>query len=135
MWQETQSEVVRLQKVLWANGLTGAELLNKFKTASREEVRLAAALRGFYTPGCADEAQREEYLAFLKKRVRNTVKALMEENRVPELERFEKEVPFPQALVDEFLAEAMEMDRPEITVWLLQCKKERFGFRDRDFSW
>ena len=133
MWQENQSEVVRLQKVLGANGLTGAELLKKFKTASREEVRLAAALRGFYTPGCADEAQKEVYLAFLQKRVRNTVKALMEENRVPELEDFSLRVPFSPGLVDEFLKTAMELDRPEILVWLLK-EKQRFGFRDRDFS-
>ena len=135
MWRESESEVVRLEKVLAHNDLTGQALLEKFRGASRESVRLAAALRGYFTSGSATEDQRELYGSYLRSRVRPTVAALMEENRVTELERFEKEAPFSQALVDEFLAEAMEMDRPEITVWLLQCKKERFGFRDRDFSW
>ena len=135
MWRESESEVVRLERVLAHNGLSGQALLEKFRTASRESVRLAAALRGYFTPGCAKENQKETYGAYLRGRIRPTVAALMEENRVTELEQFEKEVGFPQPLVDEFLAEAMEMDRPEIIVWLLQCKKERFGFRDRDFSW
>lgn len=133
MWQENQSEVVRLQKVLSANGLTGEELLQKFKTASREEVRLAAALRGFYTPGCGDEAQKDIYLGYLQKRVKNTVNALMEENRVPELEDFLGRVRFSTGIVDEFLQTAMELNRPEILVWLLK-EKQHMGFRDRDFS-
>lgn len=133
MWQENQSEAVRLQKVLSANGLTGEELLQKFKTASREEVRLAVALRGLYTPGCGDEAQKAVYLGYLQKRVKNTVNALMEENRVAELEDFSQRVPFSTALVDEFLQAAMELNRPEILVWLLK-EKQRMGFRDRDFS-
>lgn len=135
MWRESESEVVRLEKVMAHNGLAGQALLEKFRKASRESVRLAAALRGCFVPGCGEAEAREAYLAYLRNRVRPTVAALMEENRVPELERFEKEVPFSQSLVDEFLAEAMEMDRPEIIVWLLQYKKERFGFPDRDFSW
>lgn len=135
MWREAESEVVRLEKVLAHNGLTGEDLLRKFRTASRESVRLAAALRGCFTPGCGDVAERAEYLAYLRGRVRPTAAALMEENRVPELERFEREVGFSESLVEEFLAQAMELDRPEIIVWLLQCKKERFGFQDRDFSW
>ena len=65
--------------------------------------------------------------------MRNTVKALMEENRVPELEDFSGRVPFSTGLVDEFLKTAMELDRPEILVWLLK-EKQRWGFKDRDFS-
>ena len=135
MWRESESETVRLERVLAHNGLEGAALLQKFRTAPREPVRLAAALRGAFTPGCASEAEKKEYVAYLCSRVRPTVAALMEENRVTELENFEKKVGFSQPLVDEFLAQAMEMDRPEVIVWLLQCKKTRFGFHDRDFSW
>ena len=135
MWRESESETVRLERVLAHNGLEGEALLRKFRTASRESVRLAAALRGAFSPDCASEAEKKEYFAYLQNRVRPTVAALMEENRVPELENFEKKVGFSQPLVDEFLAQAMEMDRPEVIVWLLQCKKARFGFHDRDFSW
>ena len=78
---------------------------------------------GLFHPGERDRDQRELYGSYLRSRVRPTVAALMEENRVTELERFEKEVPFPQPLVDEFLTEAMEMDRPEITVWAAAMQK------------
>ena len=135
MWRESESEVVRLEKVLAHNGLTGDALMEKFRTASRESVRLAAALRGYFTPDCADEVQRNAYGEYLRSRVRPTAAALMEGNRVKALEQFEGETFFSQPLVDEFLKQAMELDRPEIIVWLLQCKKQRFGFPDRDFSW
>lgn len=135
MWRESESEVVRLEKVLAHNGLTGDALMEKFRTASRESVRLAAALRGYFTPDCADEVQRNAYGEYLRSRVRPTAAALMEENRVKDLEQFEGETFFSQPLVDEFLKQAMELDRPEIIVWLLQCKKQRYGFPDRDFSW
>lgn len=135
MWRESESEVVRLEKVLAHNGLTGDALMEKFRTASRESVRLAAALRGYFTPDCADEVQRNAYGEYLRSRVRPTAAALMEENRVKDLEQFEGETFFSQPLVDEFLKQAMELDRPEIIVWLLQCKKQRYGFPDRGFSW
>lgn len=135
MWRESESEVVRLEKVLAHNGLTGDALMEKFRTASRESVRLAAALRGYFTPDCADKVQRNAYGEYLRSRVRPTAAALMEENRVKDLEQFEGETFFSQPLVDEFLKQAMELDRPEIIVWLLQSKKQRFGFPDRDFSW
>lgn len=135
MWRESESEVVRLEKVLAHNGLTGDALMEKFRTASRESVRLAAALRGYFTPDCADKVQRNAYREYLRSRVRPTAAALMEENRVKDLEQFEGETFFSQPLVDEFLKQAMELDRPEIIVWLLQCKKQRYGFPDRDFSW
>ena len=135
MWRESESEVVRLEKVLAHNGLTGDALMEKFRTASRESVRLAAALRGYFTPGCGGGAQRDAYGTYLRSRVRPTIAALTEENRVKDLERFAREVVFSRPLVDEFLKQAMELERPEIIVWLLHCKKERFGFPDRDFSW
>ena len=135
MWRESESEVVRLEKVLAHNGLTGDALMEKFRTASRESVRLAAALRGYFTPDCGNDAQRKAYGEYLRGRVRPTAAALMEENRVKDLELFESGTGFSRPLVDEFLKQAMELDRPEIIVWLLQCKKQRFGFPDRDFSW
>lgn len=133
MWRESESEVVRLTKVLAHNDMSGEALLHKFQTASREDVRLAAALRGYFTPGCGDEAQRQQYLSYLCRRVRPAAWALMEENRVLDLEAFSQKADFSPALVDEFLDKAIELKRPEVLVWLLEEKK-RFGFRDRDFS-
>lgn len=134
MWRESESEIVRLRRVFAHNDLTGEALLQKFRTASREDVRLAAALRGYYTPGCAGDGEKGQYLAYLCRRVRPTVQALMEENRVLELEDFEEKAGFTADMVDEFLQKAIELDRPEIIVWLLRRKQQRYGFRDRDFS-
>lgn len=134
MWRESESEPVRLQKVLAHNGLTGEALLHKFRAAGREDVRLAAALRGYFTPGCAGESEKEEYLAYLSRRLRPAVTALMEEGRVLDMAALEQQVPFSRELTDEFLQAAITMGRPEIIVWLLQNKQARYGFRDRDFT-
>ena len=37
MWQESESEVVRLRKVLAHNGLRGQKLMEKFRTAQRQD--------------------------------------------------------------------------------------------------
>lgn len=134
MWRETESEAVRLQKVLAHNGLAGEALLHKFRTAGREDVRLAAALRGYFTPGCAGAAEKEEYLAYLSRRLRPAVTALTEESRVLEIAELQQQVGFSRELTDEFLQTAIAMGRPEIIVWLLEQKQARYGFRDRDFS-
>lgn len=134
MWQESESEVVRLQRVLAHNGLEGSALLEKFRTAPRETVRLAAALRGLFTPGCASEEQREQYAAYLARRVRPAASALMEQNRVLELEALDARNPFSREILEDLLTEARAMGRPEALVWLLEVKGCRFGFPDRDFS-
>ena len=134
MWQESESEVVRLQKVLAHNGLTGQALMEKFRTAQRQDVRLAAALRGMFTPGCGDEAQRGEYLDYLKRRTVPAAVALMEENRVLDLEKLDVCIPFSTETVHSLMETARRLGRPEVLVWLLEKKQSRFGFRDRDFS-
>ncbi len=128
MWNEQESEVIRLKKIFAHSGLSGDALMKKFQGASREDVRLAAALLGYFTEGC------EIYENYLLRRIRPTVTALMEESRVQEIADLERKCGFTPALVDEFLASAIEMGRPEIIVWLLRRKEETYGFRDRDFS-
>lgn len=134
MWQETESEVVRLEKVLAHNGLTGEKLLEKFRTASREDVRLAAALRGLFTLQSSSAQEKEAYLAYIKRRPIPAAAALMEENRVLDLEKLDAAVPLTRETVDSLLNTARTMGRPEALVWLLEKKQTRFGFRDRDFS-
>ena len=67
MWN--QSENARLQQELQDSGLTGQALLRKFHTGPRESLRLAAALRGIFTVGCAGEAEKREYWAYLARRL------------------------------------------------------------------
>lgn len=134
MWQEAESEVVRLEKVLAHNGLTGEKLLEKFRTASREDVRLAAALRGVFTPQVSSPQEKEAYLAYIRRRPFPAAAALMEENRILDLEKLDAMLPLSRDTVDSLLNMARTMGRPEALVWLLEKKQARFGFRDRDFS-
>lgn len=134
MWQETESEVVRLEKVLAHNGLSGDRLMEKFRSAPREDVRLAAALRGVFVPDCGNEAQREVYSAYLKRRPFPAATALMEENRILDLEKLDAQAAFSRDTVENLLVLARKMGRPEALVWLLEIKQQRFGFADRDFS-
>lgn len=134
MWQESESEVVRLEKVLAHNGLTGEKLLEKFRTASREDVRLAAALRGMFMPQVSSPREKEAYLAYIRRRPFPAAAALMEENRILDLEKLDAMLPLSRDTVDSLLNMARTMGRPEALVWLLEKKQARFGFRDRDFS-
>lgn len=130
MWNESRSEVVRIEEVLSHNGTAGEALYQKFRTAQREAVRLAAALRGYFD--CPD-GHREEYFSYLTRRLRPTAEALIETNRVRELSVLEAEGLFTPELTDAFLDTAITLGRPEIIVWLLRLKENRWGFPDRDF--
>ena len=130
MWNESKSEVVRIEEVLLHNGTAGEALYQKFRSARREDVRLAAALRGYFHEG---EEHREEYFSYLSRRLRPAAEALIETNRVGELAQLEEKGLFTPELTDEFLHTAITLGRPELIVWLLRQKETRFGFRDRDF--
>lgn len=132
MWNEAESEAVRVQKIFRHNGTTGDALVQKFKTASREDVRLAAALRGYFLPDATD-AEKALYYPYLVRRIRPAVTVLMEENRVADMEILEKQNLFTPEMVDAFLQTAIEMRRSECIVWLLQRKDDRYGYRDHDF--
>ena len=130
MWNEQESEVIRLKKIFLQAGLRGKSLLGKFRAATREDVRLAAALLGYFS----DDMGKEIYEEYLLRRIRPAVSALMEENRIEEIRQLEKTAGFSPEQVDEFLSAAIKMNRPEVIVWLLRRKEETYGYRDRDFS-
>ena len=130
MWNESKSEVVRIEEVLLHNGTTGEALYRKLRSARREDVRLAAAIRGYFYEG---EEYREEYFAYLSRRLRPAAEALIETNRVQELAQLEETGLFTPQLTDDFLRTAITLGRPELIVWLLRLKESRFGFPDRDF--
>lgn len=87
------------------------------------------ALEGF-----AHSARNEAYRAYLSRRLRPAVQALLEENQVAELAALEQVVGFTREQVDDFLAQAIQLGRAEAIAWLLGRKTEEYGFRDRDFS-
>lgn len=133
MWNEAESQVVHVKNILTHNGVRGAALAGKFRSAAREDVRLAAALLGYFEDTQATESEKSLYFTYLSRRIRPAVTVLMEENKVPEMEMLEKSGLFTPEMVDEFLQTAIQMHRSEAIVWLLQRKDESYGYRDHDF--
>ena len=116
------------------SGLTGQTLLRKFHTGPRESLRLAAALRGIFTVGCAGEAEKREYWAYLARRPIPAATALIEDNRIEDLGALFEELPLTAGVLETLLQTARTLRRPEAVVWLLERKAELGLFQDRDFS-
>lgn len=131
MGNKPKSEVVEQRQLLEAQKISGADLWEKFRKASREDVRLAVALQGFANGEIMGAA---DYQAYLRRRIRPAVLALLEENRVLELAQLDQLVGFTADQIDDFLPQAIAANRPEIIVWLLKQKESRYGFHDRDLS-
>lgn len=130
MWNEAESEVIRLKKIFEKSSLSTEALLQKFAASSREDAKLALALIGYFS----HTTQNVPYEAYIKRRLRPAVLALMEETRIPEIEALQALSPFSLEMVDEFLNTAITMNRPEVIVYFLRLKETHFGFPDRDFS-
>lgn len=130
MWNDAESEVIRLKKIFEKSSLSQAALLQKFTASSREDAKLALALMGYFS--CPPEGN--PYEAYIKHRIRPAVLALIEETRIPELEALNALSPFSLGMVDTFLNAAVTMNRPEVIVFFLRLKEACFGFPDRDFS-
>lgn len=132
MWN--RSENAQLQQEFQRDGLTGEALLRKFHTGPRESLRLAAALRGIFTVGCAEENEKQEYWAYLSRRPIPAATALIEDNRVEELAALFERLPLTAENLETLLQTARTLRRPEAVVWLLEQKAKMGLFRDRDFS-
>lgn len=130
MWQ--QSENARLERELSA--YTGAELMKKFRSAPRESLRLAAALRGLFALEAASIEDRAVYRDYLSRRPIPAVTALVEENRMGDLEALWPSLPVSNNTLETLLQTARNVSRPEAIVFFLREKAKRGTFRDRDFS-
>ena len=109
------------------------ELYEKFRTTPQAPQRLAIALRGFFDAN-ATPAQREDYGAYLKKRIRPAVAALMEEEDVDKLDLLERQGWLEDGQLDGLIQLAQARSRTASLVWLLRLKAERGQYHDRDFS-
>lgn len=130
MWQ--QSENARLERELSA--YIGADLMKKFRTAPRESLRLAAALRGLFALDAAPMEDRPVYREYLSHRPIPAVTALVEENRMGDLEALWPSLTISDNTLETLLQSARELGRPEAIVFFLREKAKRGTFRDRDFS-
>lgn len=130
MWQ--QSENARLERDL--SEYTGADLMKKFRSAPRESLRLAAALRGLFALEAASMDDRTVYRDYLSRRPIPAVTALVEENRMGDLEALWPSLTISDSTLETLLQTARNLGRPEAVVFFLREKAKRGSFRDRDFS-
>lgn len=114
--------------------MTGGELLfQKFETSAQEPVRLRLALEGFFRPDMEPEGKKK-LEAYLKRRKRPVMEALMNADDLPRLQMLEDLGWLDAGLVDDGLEMAARLKKSEAFVWLLGLKAEKYGFPDKDFS-
>ena len=108
----------------------------KFRTTKQETLRLQAALAGFFEEEKAGiTAERKgEYAAYLKKRIRPALLALLKENRINEMEKLQKLGWFGAEILEELIVKAQEEGRLSAVIRLMRVKAEKYGYKDRDFE-
>ena len=108
----------------------------KFRTTKQETLRLQAALAGFFEEEKAgNTAERKgEYAAYLKKRIRPALQALLKENRINEMEKLQKLGWFGAEILEELIVKAQEEGRLSAVIRLMRVKAEKYGYKDRDFE-
>lgn len=108
----------------------------KFRTTKQETLRLQAALAGFFEEEKAGiTAERKgEYAAYLKKRIRPALQALLKENRIDEMEKLQKLGWFGAEILEELIVKAQEEGRFSAVIRLMRVKAEKYGYKDRDFE-
>ena len=105
----------------------------KFTTSRQEPLRLSIALDEFIRmdiPVC----HREEYIAYLRRRIRPAIMSLCREDDTLRLSALHREIAFPSDAIQHAVVLAAEERKTAALVWLLRCKQETCGFYDRDFS-
>ena len=108
----------------------------KFRTTKQETLRLQAALAGFFEEEKAGiTAERKgEYAAYLKKRIRPALQALLKENRIDEMEKLQKLGWFGAEILEELIVKAQEEGWFSAVIRLMRVKAEKYGYKDRDFE-
>lgn len=122
------------RQTVQAPGPEAERLYRKFSQSRQEPVRLAAALRGFFLDEPVPEEQRAEYAAYLRRRIRPAVEALLEAEDVGRLERLEALGFLADVPLDGFLELACRRRQYAGLLWLLHLLNRRDGPRDRDLT-
>ena len=107
----------------------------KFRTTKQETLRLQAALTGFFEEDEYETAkQKEAYAAYLKKRIRPALQALLKENGIDEIKMLNEMGWFGAEILEELIVRAQEEGRLSAVIRLMRIKAAKYGYRDRDFE-
>lgn len=109
--------------------MSDSELMRKFQSASRADIKLACTLLCLRRGNMQEPVQK-----YFLSRLRPAVTELILADEVSLLAALDAYGVYTEKNTDAFLEDAVQNSAQECTVWLLQLKARRFGFRDRDFS-
>ncbi len=125
-----------MEKIQETAEIRAEQNYQKFRTTKQETLRLQAALAGFFEEEKAGiTAERKgEYAAYLKKRIRPALQALLKENRINEMEKLQKLGWFGAEILEELIVKAQEEGRFSAVIRLMRVKAEKYGYKDRDFE-
>ena len=107
----------------------------KFRTTKQETLRLQAALTGFFEEDeYVTAKQKEAYAAYLKKRIRPALQALLKENGIDEIKMLNEMGWFGAEILEELIVRAQEEGRLSAVIRLMRIKAAKYGYRDQDFE-
>ena len=104
----------------------------KFLESRQEALKLQIALERYFI--IEETVWKERYGAYLKQRIRPAMMELIKKGELDKIEVISENDWFGPKNLEEFLAQAGQMGQTEIQLFLLELKKEKYGFSDRDFS-
>ena len=78
--------------------------------------------------------QKEAYAAYLKKRIRPALQALLKENGIDEIKMLNEMGWFGAEILEELIVRAQEEGRLSAVIRLMRIKAAKYGYRDRDFE-
>ena len=108
------------------------DLYRKFQESGQESVRLRIALDCFFSE--QEPQRRETYGRYLKRRILPAAETLLRDEAFEKLEALYALDWIGLPELDRLLRRAEEDRLIPGFLWLLQKKKENFGFPDRDFA-
>lgn len=109
------------------------ELYRKFQETGQEKRKLEIALEGFFMEK-GEEARKEVYGTYLKRRIRSAMEVLIRSEDVGKMEVLEQQGWFGAKELEGFLRTARAEKSLSALAWLLRLKDEKYGYEDRDFT-
>lgn len=106
----------------------------RFRTTGQSELKLMCALTGYFDLEEVLEAERKEYEKYLKMRIRPASEKVVRIDDTEKLKRLYELGGFTEQQLNVLVNIAGEEGKLSSLAWLLRLKKEKFGFKDKDFS-
>lgn len=104
----------------------------KFMESAQEAVRLKIALQRFFE--VEEETWRRRYGDYLKMRIRPAMEHLIREGEAEKIGKLLELDWITERNLEEFLKMAGKTGNGEVLALLLHAKREKYGFKEREYS-